>query len=62
MSILEKAYRVNEQGMIVEEINEIEIDDVIRSIQEIDRKIEKLVSEKKSRSPIPIHLLKIKAK
>ena len=51
MSILEKAYRVNEQGMIVEEINDIEIDDVIRSIQEIDRKIEKLVSEKKHLIP-----------
>jgi len=54
MTILEKAYRINEQGMIVEEINEIEIDDVIRSIQEIDNKIERLVYDKKtSLSPIP---------
>ena len=43
MNILEKEYQINEQGMIVEEINEFEIDDVIKSIQEVDNAIEKLV-------------------
>jgi len=39
---MEKKYQINEQGMIVEEINEFEIDDVIQSIQEVDNAIEKL--------------------
>ncbi len=43
MNILETEYQINEQGMIVEEINEFEIDDVIKSIQEVDNAIEKLV-------------------
>ncbi len=43
MNILEKEYQVNEQGMIVEEINEFEIDDYIRSIREIDKEREELV-------------------
>ena len=43
MNILETEYQINEQGMILEEINEFEIDDVIQSIQEADNAIEKLV-------------------
>ena len=43
MNILETEYQINEQGMIVEEINEFEIDDVIQSIQEVDNAIDKLV-------------------
>jgi len=43
MNILEKEYQVNEQCMIVEEINEFEIDDYIRSIREIDKEKEELV-------------------
>jgi hypothetical protein len=43
MNILEKEYQVNEQGMIVEEIYEFEIDDYIRSIREIDKEREELV-------------------
>jgi hypothetical protein len=43
MNILEKEYQVNEQGMIVEEINEFEIDDFIRSIREIDKEREEVV-------------------
>lgn len=43
MNILEKEYQVNEQGMIVEKINEFEIDDYIRSIREIDKEKEELV-------------------
>ena len=43
MNILRTEYQINEQGMILEEINEFEIDDVIQSIQEVDNAIEKLV-------------------
>ena len=43
MNISETEYQINEQGMILEEINEFEIDDVIQSIQEVDKAIEKLV-------------------
>ena len=43
MNILETEYQINERGMILEEINELEIDDVIQSIQEVDNAIEKLV-------------------
>ena len=43
MNILETEYQINEQGMILEEINEFEIDEVIQSIQEVDNAIEKLV-------------------
>ena len=43
MNISETEYQINEQGMILEEINEFEIDDVIQSIQEVDNAIEKLV-------------------
>ena len=43
----EKKYKVNEQGMIVEEANESEIDDVFRSIQETHDEIEKLIFEKR---------------
>lgn len=43
MNTLEKEYQVNEQGMIVEEMNKFEVDDVIQSIQGIDKEIEKLV-------------------
>ena len=39
---MEEKYQINEQGMIVEEIDEFEIDDVIQSIQEVDNAIEKL--------------------
>ena len=47
MDKLEKKFKVNEQGMIVEEVNESEIDDVFRSIQETHNEIEKLIFEKK---------------
>ena len=43
MNTLKTEYQVNEQGMIVEEIHKSEIDDVIQSIQEIDKEIEKLI-------------------
>ncbi|MBW1863502.1 MAG: hypothetical protein JRJ02_14190 [Deltaproteobacteria bacterium] len=40
-------YEANEQGMILEETNGSEIDDIIRSIQETNRQIEKLIFEKR---------------
>ena len=43
MNTLETEYQVNEQGMIVEAMNKFEVADVIQSIQEIDKEIEKLV-------------------
>ena len=49
MNTLETEYQVNEQGMILEEIHKLEIGDVIQSIQEIDKEIEKLVFKNRSR-------------
>jgi len=42
MNILETEYQINEQGMILEEIKEFEIDDVIQSLQELDNAIKEL--------------------
>ena len=43
----ENKYKVNEQGMVVEEANESEIDDIFRSMQETHNEIEKLIFEKR---------------
>ena len=47
MDNLENKYKANEQGMTFEEVNESEIDDIFRSIQETHNEIEKLIFEKK---------------
>ena len=49
MNTLETEYQINEQGMILEEIYRLEIDDVIQSIQEIDKVIEKLILKNRFR-------------
>ena len=51
MNILDKKYRVNEQGMILEEINELENEDDIRSIREIDKEREEMVFHDGSMPP-----------
>jgi len=43
----ENKYKVNEQGMVVEEATESEINDIFRSIQETHNEIETLIFEKK---------------
>ncbi len=43
---VEPEFRVNDQGMIVEETVDLEIEDVIRSTQEIDEEREKFVFER----------------
>jgi len=48
MDSLETEYQVNEQGMILEEFRKLEIDDVIQSIQEIEKEIEKLIFKNSS--------------
>jgi len=49
MNTLETEHQVNEQGMILEEIHKLKIDDVIQSIQEIDKEIEKLILKNRFR-------------
>jgi len=49
MDTLKAEYQVNEQGMILEEIHKLEIADVIQSIQEIDKEIEKLILKNRFR-------------
>lgn len=49
MNTLETEYQVNEQGMILEEIHKLAIDDVIQSIQEIEKEIEKLILKNRFR-------------
>jgi len=46
----EKEYRVNEQGMIVEEIDDLEIEEIIRSVQDMDHALENFAFEKTTTS------------